>query len=65
MNDDVDLLLCTHTKVYLQVNTCADRARCPLLGTIATLCIMVVQGVGLDVVRLNPYTHNNILYARV
>ena len=32
MNDDVDLLLCIHAKVYLQVTTCADRSQCGTLS---------------------------------
>jgi hypothetical protein len=49
MNDDVDLLLCFHAKVYLQVTTCTDRSqRHPLMGTLnVTLCTMVVQGIGM------------------
>ena len=49
MNDDVDLLLCFHAKVYLQVTACTDRSqRHPLMGTLnVTLCTMVVQGIGM------------------
>jgi hypothetical protein len=50
MNDDVDLLLCFHAKVYLQVTTCTDRSqRHPSMeGTLnVTLYTMVVQGIGM------------------
>jgi hypothetical protein len=55
MNDDVDLLLCIHAKVYLQVTTCADRSQWGTLpfgglraSTEVTLCTMVVQGIGVE-----------------
>jgi len=34
MDDDVDLLLCIHTDVYLRVNTCAERVGRPSLGAL-------------------------------